>query len=1123
MKKIISITFFFFLLGGQLQAQCPSNLSFDAYNFSFWSYNSGTYSGGIATYSTFNNPSPAKLVTIRSANDNGNTVGFLVNKARQDGQFDYDELIPTLKKVPQIGGYTYDYSFQLGNRQTGRIADQISYTLTVPQGVTTYNITYAYALVLQNPGHSASDQPKFVATVRDLSQPTASQKINCASREFYVGDGQNYGLYNNINYIDWQEVSFDLSQYAGKQISISFEVYDCTLGGHFGYAYLALRNDGCGSGVISGNDIVCNSSSSLVYSTPAVSGATYTWTLPNGWTGTSTSNSITVNPNGNQGGRITVTPSQSCGNIVTRSLQVQTVSVVPETPGAITGPTTVCANSQNITYSVPAVAGASSYDWTYPSNWTVLSGNNTNSISFAANSNSGNITVKARNLCGLSSTSSSVVNISNDPVSVAGTISGAVNTAACAQNRTLTLSGNTGSILSWQSSTDGGINWSGISGSSSQSSIVVNPLVSSLYRAVVKNGVCAEAIASPALIAVNSSQNITVQPSDVNICSGAATYTVIANGDGLTYRWQVSSDGSSWTDLTNANGYTNVTTQTLTINQSNTAGYSGQQYRVLVKSTCDQVGTYSRAASLLVSNTNPSITVQPVSQTFCRGAAATIDFTSTGPSLVYQWFSNTTASNTGGTSINGATASVYSVPTNSAGTFYYYARITSCNGSGSIVYTNPATINVLAPTTVSNNIVASPSPNNICAGTNITFTANVINGGSSPVLTWYKNGQVINGVATTTYQTSNLANGDIIYATANSNQACAIGNPASSNSITASVIASPSLAYSASVISLTKNVTMTTLSPTASGVISYSINPGLPVGLSFNTGTGVVSGTPSVVNVATSYTITGTSAAGCATTTSFSLEVVNPVPLNLAYNPSSQTVRRNTAITNMLPTATGGPIDIYTISPSLPAGLTINPTTGIISGTLTAQVTGSVTYTITGSNSGGSATANVVLIFNSAPTNITLSNTLLAENNTVNATIGTLSSSDPDAGDTHTYTLVSGNGDTDNAAFNISVNNLRGNAGFDFETKNSYSIRIRTTDAGGLSYEKVFTITISDVDEDSDGDGVMDSQEILDGTNPLDSCSFKLSSQTVTPSTAWQSADCDNDGLTNQREKDLGT
>jgi gliding motility-associated-like protein len=55
--------------------------------------------------------------------------------------------------------------------------------------------------------------------------------------------------------------------------------------------------------------------------------------------------------------------------------------------------------------------------------------------------------------------------------------------------------------------------------------------------------------------------------------------------------------------------------------------------------------------------------------------------------------------------------------------------------------------------------------------------------------------------------------------------------------------------------------------------------------------------------------------------------------------------------------------------------------------------------------------------------------------------------------------------------------------------------------------------------KDTDGDGVTDAQEAIDGTNPNDPCSFKLASQTLTPSNAWKSADCDGDGLTNQEEK----
>jgi gliding motility-associated-like protein len=57
------------------------------------------------------------------------------------------------------------------------------------------------------------------------------------------------------------------------------------------------------------------------------------------------------------------------------------------------------------------------------------------------------------------------------------------------------------------------------------------------------------------------------------------------------------------------------------------------------------------------------------------------------------------------------------------------------------------------------------------------------------------------------------------------------------------------------------------------------------------------------------------------------------------------------------------------------------------------------------------------------------------------------------------------------------------------------------------------------VNPDTDGDGVSDGQEALDGTNPNDGCSYKAASQTLVPSAAWNSGDCDKDGLTNGEEK----
>ena len=58
---------------------------------------------------------------------------------------------------------------------------------------------------------------------------------------------------------------------------------------------------------------------------------------------------------------------------------------------------------------------------------------------------------------------------------------------------------------------------------------------------------------------------------------------------------------------------------------------------------------------------------------------------------------------------------------------------------------------------------------------------------------------------------------------------------------------------------------------------------------------------------------------------------------------------------------------------------------------------------------------------------------------------------------------------------------------------------------------------------DCDGDGVTNQQEIADGTNPLNSCSFKLASQTVATSASWKSIDCDGDGVVNGKEITDGT
>ena len=102
---------------------------------------------------------------------------------------------------------------------------------------------------------------------------------------------------------------------------------------------------------------------------------------------------------------------------------------------------------------------------------------------------------------------------------------------------------------------------------------------------------------------------------------------------------------------------------------------------------------------------------------------------------------------------------------------------------------------------------------------------------------------------------------------------------------------------------------------------------------------------------------------------------------------------------------------------------------------------------------------------NEAPTDITLSAHTITENLPVGAVVGMISTSDPDAGDAFTYTLVNGTGSTDNAAFMLVGNTLKTAAVVDFETKSSYWVRVRTTDAGGLFTEKPFMISVTNVNE----------------------------------------------------------
>ncbi|MCO6358562.1 choice-of-anchor D domain-containing protein, partial [Roseivirga pacifica] len=104
---------------------------------------------------------------------------------------------------------------------------------------------------------------------------------------------------------------------------------------------------------------------------------------------------------------------------------------------------------------------------------------------------------------------------------------------------------------------------------------------------------------------------------------------------------------------------------------------------------------------------------------------------------------------------------------------------------------------------------------------------------------------------------------------------------------------------------------------------------------------------------------------------------------------------------------------------------------------------------------------------NYLPTAIGLSSSSIDENSAAGSVVGTIASTDQDATDSHTYTLVAGTGDADNASFSINGDQLLTAEVFDFETKDSYSIRVKTDDGFGGTFEQVLTITVDNVLESS--------------------------------------------------------
>ena len=346
--------------------------------------------------------------------------------------------------------------------------------------------------------------------------------------------------------------------------------------------------------------------------------------------------------------------------------------------------------------------------------------------------------------------------------------------------------------------------------------------------------------------------------------------------------------------------------------------------------------------------------------------------------------------------LNTATGVVSGTPTAVTATGSY--TVTATNAGGSTTASLAITVNaaVAAPT----GLTYSTNPAVYTNG--VAITPNTPSSGGGAVVSYGVSPTLPAGLALNT--TTGVVSGTPTAVTATASYTVTATNTAGSTTasltitVNAAVVAPTGLTYSTNPAVYTNGVAITPNTPSSSGgaVASYSVSPPLPAGLVLNTATGVVSGTPTAVTATASYTVTATNTAGSTTaslTITVNAAVVAPTGLTYSTNPAVYT--NGVAITPNTPSSGGGAVVSYSVNPALPAGLALNTTTGVVSGTPTA-VTATASYTVTATNTAGSTTASLTITVNAAvvaPTGLTYSTNPAVYTNGVAITPNTPSSS----------------------------------------------------------------------------------------------------------------------------------
>ncbi|MES2680173.1 MAG: SBBP repeat-containing protein, partial [Bacteroidota bacterium] len=316
-----------------------------------------------------------------------------------------------------------------------------------------------------------------------------------------------------------------------------------------------------GQSPISGPTLACNGST-LSYSGSNMTGATsYSWSLPSGWSGASSTNSILVTA-GTGTGNISLSASTACGVLYPQTLAVIVNNTSPAPP-AISGSSIVCSSAV-AAYSVTPDPNVGFYTWSLPPGW---SGSQVAAAITATAGSSGSFSVTAVNGCGTSTQQYSVTVPSSSTLSV---------------NSATICSGNSVTIV------PGGANTYTVTGNN----FVVSPTNTSTYS-ITGSDVYGCRASNTVISTVSVNITPTINVTSGTICSGKS-FTILPGG---------------------ANTYS-ITGNTFTVTPILTS-----TYLVTGTGTNNCVST-NTAVSIVSVNITPTITVN--SGTICTGKSFTI-------------------------------------------------------------------------------------------------------------------------------------------------------------------------------------------------------------------------------------------------------------------------------------------------------------------------------------------------------------------------------------------------------------------------------------------------------------------------------------------------------------------